>query len=200
MLFVPWKESYDKSRQHIKKQRHHFADKGQYSQSYGFSSSYVWMWDLDHKEDWHWRIDTFIWTVVLEKTLKSLLDCKEIKPVNLKGNQPWILIGGLILKLKLQYFGYLIRADSLEKTLMLGKIEDRRIRKQQRKRWLDSITNWMNMSLSTLWEIVKARKALCAAVHGIAKCWTRLSNWITIIKEFSSNQVDLYFRNLTLEV
>ena len=91
-MLVLWKKSYDKSRQHIKKQRHHFADKGLYNQSYGFSNSHVLMWELDHKEDWapkNWCFQA----VVLERTLESLLDCKEIKPVNPKRYQPWIFIG-----------------------------------------------------------------------------------------------------------
>ena len=118
---------------HIKKQRHYFDNKGLSSQSYGFSSSHVWMWELDHKESWALKNWCF-WAVVLEKTLESSLDCKEIKPVNPKGNQPWICIGGLMLKLKHQYFGHLIqRTDSLEKTLMLRKTEGRR-RGQQRMR------------------------------------------------------------------
>ena len=90
--FAPWKKSYDKPRQRIKKQRQHLAEKGPYSQSYGFSSSHVQMWQFDHKEDWvpkNWCL----WTVVLEKTLESPLDSKEIKPVNPKGNQPWTFIG-----------------------------------------------------------------------------------------------------------
>ena len=120
-MLIPWKESYDKPRQHVKKQRCHFADKDPYSQSYGFPSGHVWLWELDHKESWvpkNW----FYWTVVLEKTLESPLDGKEIKPVNPKGNQPWIFIGRMMLKLKLHYFGHLTqRANSLEKTLMLGK-------------------------------------------------------------------------------
>ena len=91
-MLAPWKESYDKPRQHIEKQRHHFVDKGVYSQSYGFSSSHVWMWELDHKEGWAPRNWCF-WTVVLEKTHENPLDCKDIKPVNPKGNQPWIFIG-----------------------------------------------------------------------------------------------------------
>ena len=91
-MLAPWKKSYDKPRQHIKKQRHYFTDKGLYSQSYVFSSSHVWIWELDHKEGWvpnNWCF----WTVVLEKTLKSPLDCKEIKLIHPKGNQSWILIG-----------------------------------------------------------------------------------------------------------
>ena len=89
---VRWKKSYDQLRQHIKKQRHHFANKGPSSQSYGFSSSHVWMWKLDHKESWTLN-NWFFWTVVLEKTLESPLDFKEIQPVNPKGNQSWIFIG-----------------------------------------------------------------------------------------------------------
>ena len=89
---APWKNSYDKPRQCIKKQRYHFADKGPYSQSYGFSSSHMWMWELDHKEGWALKSWCFQ-TVVLEKTLENPLDSKEIKSVNPKGNQPWIFIG-----------------------------------------------------------------------------------------------------------
>ena len=100
-MTASWKESYDKPGQCVKKQRHHFADKGLYSQSYSFSSSHVQMWELDNKEG---RVlKNWYLTVVLEKTLEGPLDSKEIKPVNLKGNQPWILFGRLTLKLKLQY-------------------------------------------------------------------------------------------------
>ena len=91
-MLTPWKKSYDQPRQHIKKQRHYFANKGPSNQSYGFPSSHVWMWELDYKESWvpkNWCS----WTVVLKKTLESPLDCKEIKPVNPKGNQSWIFIG-----------------------------------------------------------------------------------------------------------
>ena len=91
-MLAPWKKSYDKPRQYIKKQSYHFADKGLYSQSYGFSSSHVWMWELDHKEGWALKSWCFP-TLVLEKTLESPLDCKEIKPVQPKGNRPWVFIG-----------------------------------------------------------------------------------------------------------
>ena len=88
---TPWKKSYDKPRQHIKKQRHYFANKGLYSQSYSFPTSHIWMWELDHKESWAPK--NWCFWIVLEKTLESFLDSKEIKPVNPKGNQPWIFIG-----------------------------------------------------------------------------------------------------------
>ena len=95
-MLAPWKKIYDKPRQHIQKQRHYFAKKGPSSQSYGFSSSHIWMWDLDYKESWVLKNWCF-WTVVLEKILESPLDCKELKPVNPKGNQSWIFIGRTVV-------------------------------------------------------------------------------------------------------
>ena len=135
-MLASWKKSYDHPRQHIKKQRHYFANKGPCSQSYGFSS-HVWMWELDYKVE-RWRIDSLeLWCC--GKTVESSLDCKEIKPANSKGNLSWIFIGKTDAEAEMPILGHLMQiTDSLEKTLMLGNIES----SKERVTTEDEVVGW----------------------------------------------------------
>ena len=149
-MLAPWKKSYDHLRQHIKKQRHYFASKGLSSQGYGLSSSHVGMWELDYKESRAPKNWCF-WNVVFAKTLEVPWTARRSNQSILKEISSESSLEGQMLKLKLQYFGYLLgRANSFEKILMLGRIEGRRRRGRQRMRWLDGITDSVDMSLCKL--------------------------------------------------
>ena len=182
-MLTPWKESYSQPRQHIKKQRHYFVNKGPSSQGYGFPVVMYGCESWSIKKAEHWRTDAFeLWC--WRRLLTVPWTARRSNQSILKEISPGCSLVGLILKLKLQYFGHLMqRADSLEKTLMLGKIEGRRRRGRQRMRCLDGIIASIDMSLNELQELVIDREAWHAAVHVVAKSRTRLNwtelNWVS---------------------
>ena len=178
-MLAPWKKSYDQPRQHNKKQRHCFADKGPSSQSYGFSSSHVWMWELDYKESWvpkNWHF----WAVVLGKTLESPLDCKEIQPVNPKGDQSWMFIGRTGVEAETPIlWPPMRRTDSLEKTLRQERLK---AREEGDNRgwdgWMASLPRWT-------WAWVSSVRWLRTGKPGMLQSmeWQRVGfNWLTELK------------------
>ena len=179
-MLALWKKSYGQPRRHIQKQRHYFANKGLSSQSYGFSRSHVWMWELDYKESWALKNWCF-WTVVLEKTLESPLDCKEIQPVHSEGDQPWVLLEGLTLKLKLQYLGtwckeltHWKRPWCWERLKAGGEGDDRGW-----DCWMASLTRWTWVwaSLGSWWWTGRPGVLWFTGLQRVRHDWVTEQNW-----------------------
>ena len=175
-MLAPWKKIYDQPRQHIKKQRHYFANKGPSSQSYGFSSSHVWMWELDHNESWAPKNWCF-WTVVLEKTLESPLDCKEVQPIHPKGNQSWIFIG----RTNAEAEATILWPPDVKWLLRKDPDAGKDWRQEEKGTTEDEMVAWHHRLDGPEFEwalgVGDGQGRLDAAAHGVAKSWTRLSDW-----------------------
>ena len=173
-MLTSWKESCDQPRQHIQKQRHYFINKGPSSQGYGFSNSHVWMWELDYKESWALK-NWCLWTVVLEKTLESPLDCKEIQPVHPQGNQSWIFIGRTDVE---------VEAPPLwppdVKNWLTGKDPDtgKDWRQEEKGTTEDEMVGWHpQLKFEQAPAVGDGQGSLACWSHGVAKSWTQLDDW-----------------------